>query len=77
MKLSVSTANADKKVSAIRCLGAIADYAPAVFATNSSVANEAVKQLHDVRKMSDREFRETIAKKKKQRIHTHTHLEEM
>jgi importin-4 len=31
LKLSVSTANADKKVSAIRCLGAIADYIPAVY----------------------------------------------
>ena len=30
LKLSVSTGNADKKVSAINCLGAIADYAPCV-----------------------------------------------
>ena len=35
LKLSVSTGNADKKVSAINCLGAIADYAPAVYAAKS------------------------------------------
>ena len=48
LKLSVSTGNADKKVSAINCLGAIADYAPAVYAANPTVAKEAVNQLREV-----------------------------
>ena len=49
LKLSVSTGNADKKVSAINCLGAIADYAPAVYAANpTQVAKEAVNQLREV-----------------------------
>ena len=47
LKLSVSTGNADKKVSAINCLGAI-DYAPAVYAANPTVAKEAVNQLREV-----------------------------
>jgi len=43
LKLSVSTGNADKKISAINCLGAIADYAPAVYVSSLRII---VTSLH-------------------------------